>query len=165
MLLAVALMLSLAAPAWSDNGKGKPGNEGGNNGKNDDDKNNNSNNSGGWKTKKNPKPTEEVQGQYVVRIAGYYTGRGTGSVSGEGVKISATVRDPAGRQYDFQAKGLDVADDRFAGTGSLGGVEVQIDGRLDPRDAKGEVLKKGRITFTFSANGRRARGAGQQSQG
>ena len=154
-----ALLLSLALPAWSDPGdKGKE-NSGGNN---------SGNNAGNRKGQR--KPTEAVQGRYVIRIAGYYSGSGTGDASTEGIKISATVTDPAGRRYAFQAKNLQVLDDRFSGTGSLDGVTVQIDGRLDPRDGRGndvksnEVLKKGRMTFTFSANGRRSRGAGDQRQ-
>jgi len=65
---------------------------------------------------------------------------------------------------DLQTKNLDVSDDRFSGTGTLDGAEVRFDGRLDPQDRKGnEVLKRGRITFTFSANGHHSRGAGEMS--
>ena len=118
------------------------------------------------------KPSDKVQGDYVIRIAGYYTGSGTGNASSDGVTITATVKDPAGKQYAFQSTQLSVTDDRFSGTGTLDGAEAQIDGRLDGQDAKGkggglkgkEVLKKGRMTFTFSVNGRRARGAGVQGQ-
>jgi hypothetical protein len=157
----VAAALLLAAPALAD-GNGKGGNNGNGNDKVSDNK----------PPKKNHRPTAKVQGDYAIRIAGYYSGAGTGSATGAGIKISAKVKDPAGNQYDLQAKQLSVVDDRFSGIGSLGGVEVRIDGRLDPRDATGnngvkgnEVLKKGRMTFTFSANGHHARGAGEQKPG
>jgi hypothetical protein len=57
-----------------------------------------------------------------------------------------------------------VVNDRFSGTGSLSGMDVDIDGRVDPQDKRGEeVLKKGRIIFTFrAANGKHGRGAGDQ---
>jgi len=147
-LLAAALLLSSASPAFSDN-KGDGGGKGG----------------GSDKPKRN-RPTAKVQGQYIIRIAGYYSGSGTAQATSDGIKISAKVKDPAGKQYAFQAKQLDIVDDRFSGTGLLEGTEVQIDGRLDPRDGKGnEVLKNGRMTFTFGVNGHHSRGAGEQRQG
>lgn len=153
VLVAAALLLSAAAPALSDPKGGQGGGQG-----------------GGADNSKRHQPTPKVQGKYIIRIAGYYTGSGTAQASADGIKISARVKDPSGKEYSFQSGRLDVVDDRFSGTGTLDGTEVRIDGRLDPRDGNGkgkgnEVLKNGRMTFTFGANGRFSRGAGDQRQG
>jgi hypothetical protein len=157
LLLAAALLLS-PAPVRSDPGgqpNGGSGNSGGSPG-------NSGNAPGQSKPRHRKTPTERVQGEYEVRIVGYYTGSGSARASGTGIKISASVSDPSGKAMDLQAKNLDVTDDRFTGTGTLDGATVRIDGRLDPQDRKGsEVLKKGRITFTLSANGHHSRGAGE----
>jgi hypothetical protein len=161
ILLAAALLLS-PAPVRSDpggqpnggngNGGGSPGNSGNAPGQN--------------KPKHRKTPTERVQGEYEVRIVGYYTGSGSAAASGGGIKISASVTDPSGKTMSLRTTNLDVTDDRFTGTGTLDGATVRIDGRLDPQDRKGnDVLKKARITFTFSANGHHSRGAGDRRGG
>jgi hypothetical protein len=109
------------------------------------------------------RPSPRVQGRYVLRFAGYYTGTGEARANGSGIKISARLKDPKGKEYDFQAKKLDIDEDRFSGTGLLDGKELDIDGRIDPQDKRGnEVLKKGRMTFTFSVDGHHSRGVGDQ---
>jgi len=110
-------------------------------------------------------PSTKVRGKYVLTIAGYYTGSGEAQATGAGIKISAKVTDPQGATHDLTASKLEVVNDRFAGTGELDGVQFDIDGRLDARDAqdrnRGGVLKSGRITFTFkTTNGHCGRGAG-----
>jgi hypothetical protein len=176
LVLAAALLLSAAAPVLpapkgnSGKGNGNSGADNGNgNGNNGNGNGNNGNGNGGTgvgqnKPKHNNKPTARVQGAYEVKIVGYYSGSGTARASAGGIKISARVVDPANKEMDLQAKNLDVSDDRFSGTGTLDGADVRIDGRLDPQDRKGnDVLKRGRITFTFSANGHHSRGAGEMS--
>ena len=76
------------------------------------------------------------------------------------------MKDPDGKEYTLTARKLDVINDRFTGTGTLGGMSVDIDGRVDPQDKRGdEVLKKGRIAFTFRvSNGKHGRGAGDQRE-
>lgn len=139
MLLAAALVLS-AVPVSADDGKDPP-------------------------TAASRRPSGKVRGLYVVRIAGYYTGSGEARASSTGIKISARLKDARGKEYNFQARKLEIEDDRFFGTGTLGDMEVKIDGRLDAQDRRGNgVLKKGRLTFTFSANGHHSRGAGDQRQ-
>jgi hypothetical protein len=157
ILLAAALLLS-PAPVRSDpggqpnggngNGGGSPGNSGNAPGQN--------------KPRHRKTPTDRVQGEYELRIVGYYTGSGSARASGTSIKISASVTDPSGKTMNLQASSFDITDDRFTGTGTLDGTAVRIDGRLDPQDRKGgEVLKKGRITFTLSSNGHHSRGAGE----
>ena len=99
---------------------------------------------------KNKKPTAKVQGSYVLKIAGYYTGSGDAVASGSGVSINGKVTDPADKEYKLSSGNLEVTNDRFHGTGTLGSANVEIDGRLDPKDdGKGNVLKRGRMTLTF----------------
>ena len=114
----------------------------------------------------NKVPTRKVRGRYNVKIAGYYVGGGEAHATSTGIKISALVRDPDGRQYTLSARRMQVLNDRFTGTGTLGNMDVEIDGRVDPQDKRGEeVLKKGRITFTFRvSNGKHGRGAGEQRE-
>jgi hypothetical protein len=145
----------MAAPVRSD-AKVQQSNGGGNGGGNG-----NSGNAPGQIKKHRKTPTEAVQGDYEIRVVGYYTGSGSANASGTGITINARVSDPAGKAMSLQAGNLSITDDRFTGTGTLDGASVRIDGRLDPKDGKGnEVLKRGRITFTFSANGHHSRGAG-----
>jgi hypothetical protein len=110
-------------------------------------------------------PSSKVRGKYVLKIAGYYTGSGEAHATGAGIKIDATVTDSQGATHELTASKLEVLDDRFRGTGEVGGVQFDIDGRLDPQDPqdrnRGGVLRRGRITFTFrDANGHCGRGAG-----
>jgi hypothetical protein len=111
-------------------------------------------------------PTKRVRGRYIVKIAGHFAGTGEAHATANGIKISARVKDPDGREYTLSARSLNVVNDRFTGTGSLSGMDIEIDGRVDPQDKRGEeVLKKGRITFTLrAANGKHARGAGDQRE-
>jgi hypothetical protein len=170
LILAAALLLSTAAPVLSapkKNNGASSGNNGSGNGNNGNGNNGNGNGGTGVgqnKPKHSNKPTERVQGEYDVRIVGYYSGTGTARASAGGIKISGRVTDPAGKAMDLLTKNLDVSDDRFSGTGTLDGAEVRFDGRLDPQDLRGnDVLKRGRITFTFSANGHHSRGAGERN--
>ena len=114
----------------------------------------------------NKVPSKRVRGKYVLKIAGHYVGGGEAHATPSGIKISARVKDPEGRTAVLSAKNLEVVNDRFTGKGTLGDMEVDIDGRVDPQDRRGEeVLKKGRITFTFrAANGKHGRGAGDQRE-
>jgi hypothetical protein len=114
----------------------------------------------------NKVPSKRVRGKYVLTIAGYYVGGGEAHATPTGIKISARVKDPDGTVYDLSARKLEIVNDRFTGKGTLGDMEVDIDGRVDPQDRRGEeVLKKGRMTFTFrAANGKHARGAGDQRE-
>ena len=166
-LLVAALLLSAAVPALSNqgNGGGKPDDPGkpGGVGRNGNDN---------ARGKRNP--TRKVQGSYGVKIAGYYKGTGDVKVSGDGISIQGTVTDPRGNSYTLSSDKLEVLEDRFRGGGTLGSMTVTIDGRVDPEDVedpddpedknKKRVLKKGRVTFTFSTNtqpSHRARGAGE----
>jgi hypothetical protein len=111
-------------------------------------------------------PSKRVRGLYILTIAGHYVGQGEAHATTSGIKLSARVKDPEGKEYTLSARKLDVTNDRFSGTGTLGGMDVEFDGRVDPQDKRGdEVLKKGRIAFTFRvANGKHGRGAGEMRE-
>lgn len=125
----------------------------------------------GYAAEESPKPpnqvpTKKVRGRYTIKVAGHYVGSGDAHATSSGIKLSARVKDPDGKEMTLSARKLEVNNDRFSGKGTLGGMEVEFDGRVDPPDKRGEeVLKKGRITFTFRvANGKYGRGAGDQRQ-
>ena len=108
--------------------------------------------------------TPKVEGPYEIQIAGYYTGGGTAEANAA-VSIRAKVTDPNGTTSILQASGLEVINNRFRGNGSLGGRDVLIIGRVDERDEvtdEKKVLKKSRILFTFRDGTRYGRGAGER---
>jgi hypothetical protein len=111
-------------------------------------------------------PSAKVRGTYALKIAGYYRGSGEAHASGSGIKINGKVEDPKGNRYTLTSKQLEVTNDRFRGTGTLNSLQVEIDGRLDPKDdGTGEVLKRGRITLTFrAADGHFGRAAGEMKE-
>ena len=179
VFLAATLLLAIGPGIAAADGKPGSGN-GGNSGSNSGGKGGGSgSNAGGnsGKARGSKNPSKEVQGRYDITIAGYYRGSGTAQVTGSGITIAATVRDPAGKTYKLTSGKLDITDERFKGDGDLSGFPARIDGRVDPADepepgnsgqgqgqgqgrGKKAVLKKARIMFTFSAEGHRARGAG-----
>jgi hypothetical protein len=117
---------------------------------------------------KSGKAKPKQSGAYDVTVSGYYRGTGSAQAGDNTVAISVTVKDPAGKSHQLTAPALAREDERhylFSGTGSLDGMEVLIDGRVDaPDPLKNEVLKAGRIVFTFKviANGKHGRGGGEK---
>ena len=110
-------------------------------------------------------------GTFDIVVSGYYSGSGTALANRAAVSIEADVQDDAGNAYKLRAAGLVRDPERhnlFRGKGTLGGMDVVIDGRIDAPDRrKSEVLKAGRIVFTFKvlANGRHGRGGGERTSG
>jgi hypothetical protein len=109
-------------------------------------------------------------GAYDITISGYYRGAGTAAASGNSVSINAVVKDEAGKSHRLTATAQRDPDRYylFSGRGSLDGMDVLIDGRVDAPDLKkNDVLKKGRIVFTFKVlpNGRHGRGSGEKHGG
>jgi hypothetical protein len=118
--------------------------------------------------KSGPKPKQ--RGTYDVTISGYYRGAGVANASPSTVAISANVKDEAGKPHRLTAALARDAERHylFSGTGSLDGMEVSIDGRVDaPDPQKSDVLKAGRIVFTFKVipNGKHGRGGGEKRAG
>ena len=114
------------------------------------------------------KQKPKQQGEYDITVSGYYRGTGKARASEDAVFIEATLKDDAGRPHKLTAPALARDPERhylFSGRGSLGGMAVLIDGRVDVPDArKTDVLKAGRIVFTFKviSNGRHGRGGGEK---
>jgi hypothetical protein len=115
------------------------------------------------------KPKEN--GFYDVTISGYYRGSGKARASATTVSIDADVKDDAGAPHRLTAHALPRDPERhylFSGRGTLDGMEATIDGRVDVPDPRNnDVLKKGRIVFTFKVipNGRHGRGGGEKRGG
>lgn len=71
---------------------------------------------------------------YDLKIDGAYTGTGKGVVSGQSIKITGTVSDSEGHNFNLTADNLPVDRNRFYGSGTLNSVAIQICGRIDPVD-------------------------------
>lgn len=79
--------------------------------------------------KKQPKGTD---GDYVVTVSGYYTGRGTANVKNNKVELTAVVTDESGNSVLLEAKNLKLDGPHFSGVGRVDKAKVlQIRGRLD----------------------------------
>src|SRR4051812_28337435 len=82
-----------------------------------------------WAAGKQPKKTD---GDYNVTIAGYYQGKGNGSVATQKVMIHAKVSaGPGDKNLNLNASNLPLDGDHFKGTGNVNGTKVSINGRLD----------------------------------
>lgn len=125
---------------------------------------------------KNPwKNPANYSGQFTVLVHGYWNGQGTATVSGNTVQIVATVNDDQGNIGQLQTDALTVVNNHFEGGGSVMGIAMTIDGRVEPQDqpapGKGKGKGKGsgnddqvttnaRIGATLKAGGHAARIAG-----
>jgi hypothetical protein len=113
-------------------------------------------------------PGPRQGGVYNITVSGYYSGNGTATASRATVSIEADLEDDTGKVHKLRASGLTRDPERhylFRGKGALDNMEVAIDGRMDAPDRrKSEVLKNGRIMFTFKvlANGHHGRGGGER---
>ena len=110
-------------------------------------------------------------GRYSVTISGYYSGTGTAIVNVAAVILRAELTDDDGNTFRLQSQRLRRDSERhnlFRGEGTLNGMKVAIDGRIDPPDdGKSEVLRRGRIVFTFKVlpTGYHGRGVGEKNSG
>lgn len=71
---------------------------------------------------------------YTILIRGYFTGQGTATINGDGVTVSATIQDSSGNSGAFQAGWLTLTGNRFHGTGTVAGMPMTIDGRIETAD-------------------------------
>lgn len=124
---------------------------------------------------KKPNPTTYV-GTFTVNIRGYWNGQGTAYVGTNTLQIEATVTDDNGNVGTLSTPALTVTDNHFSGTGTVCGVSMTINGRVeaqDPPPTKGggkgkgkgnpsqdQVLTDARLGATFVANGHGGRIAG-----
>jgi hypothetical protein len=77
------------------------------------------------------RPPRSKNGSYEVRVNGYYKGAGTATVTAQNVSISADVKADDGTATTLKADNLKVTGAYFTGTGTVGGKNVAIKGRLD----------------------------------
>jgi len=93
-------------------------------------------------------PPPRIHGAYRITFAGAVSGTGKAVVTPKSVKIDADVIDDQGARVAFSATDLqmDGSAYRFRGFAALGGLSVQVAGRVDPGDSN---VGKCRITATF----------------
>jgi hypothetical protein len=105
-----------------------------------------------------------VQGAYRVEVGGFCMGQGTGSVGSGSATLDAAVADDGGTAGSFHAD-LIIANGHFIGSGTVMGLSLACNGRLDPPDTSGpraSVLLKPRLVGTFTASdGRHGRFTGE----
>jgi len=125
-----------------------------------------------------------VAGKFSVIVQGHWAGNGKAVVAGSLVNIIATVRDDDGNVGTLVVANAVVKAGHFAGAGTLFGLPVRIEGRVDAADpprgkgkgkgkgqgngeddgkSGGPVLTDARITATFSAGGHVGRIAGSKA--
>ena len=103
-----------------------------------------------------PSP-DKVFGSYELAFAGYYTGKGNGTVTPKTVMIRGKVTNDDGSIGNFFAT-CKRDGNHFSGTGSGPGVSVNVTGRLDPSNKR---LSAARLTCTYvGSSGQAGRVAG-----
>lgn len=90
-------------------------------------------------------------GSYNCIVGGDFSGDGNVYITSATIKLDIPIRDKDGRLGRLQAQ-VSVANNRFAGDGTVMGVPMKIQGRLDPADdqQRGEQLRGQRLVATFS---------------
>lgn len=83
----------------------------------------------------------QFSGTFTLVVRGYFvndpsnTSGNTASVSQTAVTIQWNVKDDSGHGYTLAAANLRISDNyHFSGTGTVGGIQVTIDGHVDPSD-------------------------------
>ena len=110
-----------------------------------------------------PHPPERTNGAYKITFAGYLQGSGTATVSGEHLIITGSVKPPSGRSVNFQVQ-CDMDKDRFKGAGDAGGMQLDIEGRVDPADPAGRVVSGARLVATYeTSDGHHGRIVGERN--
>lgn len=108
----------------------------------------------GQSKSKKPNPPG-VTGRYHVLVRGDYIGDGNASMSPAALQIDANVKDAAGNPGTLHVS-LPVSGGHFAGTGTVMGHSMNIEGRVDAADVKGTerrpVLQIARLVSTFSSS-------------
>jgi hypothetical protein len=112
---------------------------------------------------------------FAVIVHGYWDGQGDATVSGGTVQITAAVHDDLGNTGTLSVSNLKITDGHyFSGTGTVCGLPMKINGRVDfadpppkaPGTGKGKskddesVVTDARIGATFNAGSHAGRIAG-----
>lgn len=116
-------------------------------------------------------------GAFTVYVRGFWSGSGVATVTGGTVQIRATVSDDGGQTGPLIVDNLPLVDNHFSGTGTVCGLPMTVEGRVEAADpistgkgkgkgkAKGRddddaVLTNARIGATFIAGAHAGRVAG-----
>jgi len=76
------------------------------------------------------------QGHYAIYVRGYWSGQGDATVTAGTVTITANVQISTGQTGTLVISNLPLAANHFSGTGTVMGVVVNVDGRVQAPDAK-----------------------------
>lgn len=128
---------------------------------------------------KKPNPTTYV-GHFTVLVRGHWTGQGDATVAAGALQIVATVTDDQGNVGTLSALDLKIVDGHFTGAGTVFGLDMKVDGRVEAEDPApaGKVTGKGkgngsndqqvvlnaRIGATFTAGTHGGRIAGSRDE-
>ena len=129
---------------------------------------------------KQPDPKDYV-GHFTVLVRGYWTGQGSATVAAGSVQIVASVTDDQGNVGTLSTSNLKIVDGHFSGSGTVFGVKMKLEGRVDASDlppsvksggddapdVKGpgdQVLLNARIGATFTAGTHGGRIAGSRDE-
>ena len=109
----------------------------------------------------------DVLGHYTIYVRGYWSGQGDATVSSGSVAITATVRSVTGQTGALVISGLPLVNNHFTGTGTVIGVAVTVDGRVQPPDPTAgsgsnnqTVTTNAVLSATILGGGNGARAAG-----
>jgi hypothetical protein len=78
--------------------------------------------------------TTDGQGHYAIYVRGYWTGLGDATVTASTVTVTATVQIATGQSGQLILSNLPLTNNHFIGTGTVLGIAVSVDGRVQPPD-------------------------------
>jgi hypothetical protein len=93
---------------------------------------------------KKPNPNTYT-GSFTLNVRGSWTGQGTATVTQTTVQIQATVTDDAGNVGTLTTDVLNVVDGHFSGAGTVFGISLTINGRVEAKDPPSGKTGKGKV--------------------
>ena len=81
-----------------------------------------------------PAEANGTEGMYTITVRGYWSGQGTAVVHAASVDITADVKTDSGATGTLVVQGAALKNGHFVGTGTVMGVSLQIEGRVDAAD-------------------------------
>jgi hypothetical protein len=83
-------------------------------------------------------------GSFIVYVRGFWSGSGVATVTAGTVQIQATVTDDSGQTGPLIADNLPLVDNHFRGTGTVFGIPMTVEGRVEAADPVGPGKGKGK---------------------
>jgi hypothetical protein len=90
------------------------------------------------------KADPETAGHFAVAIRGFWTGQGDATVDGATVSIRGIVRDDAGKAGILTATNLKRVGNHFSGAGTVFGITMVVEGRVDGGDPPSGATASGK---------------------